>query len=104
MVVVNSEFSINAAIAPPAVEFHIHHVVSTFHIKNVSHEYQNIPRLLLSPINCCIKSRGTNAINISGVNPLTGHETDNKMPLEIDNGNKYFAFIGISNFQLVVKA
>jgi len=49
---INREFKPNAMMDPIGVEFHIHHVVKTFQIKNVNQAYQKTPFLLLSPRYC----------------------------------------------------
>ena len=88
MMATKNEFRPMAKIEPTLVEYHIHHVVSMFQIRNASQAYQNIPFLLWSPRYCCTKKSGTNPIKTSGLNPFSGHEMASKTPDKIDKSNK----------------
>ncbi len=74
-----------APIAPAAVEFQIHQVVPAFQINMASKAYKK--KRILS-VRSAIISRGTQAINMSGVNGDTGQAAMNNMPEAILSPNK----------------
>ena len=65
---------------PKTVEFHNHHVVIAFQIKNPRKIHPKNPQKEVDLLHCSSNNNGTNAIKRNGAKPQVGHENPNRIP------------------------